>query len=100
MIYKVDLSIAEDATEYEGQRIEASIHDDHKYGPILLLNTIRHDEQLDGPRDEILVTMPPISVSDLIRVLHAHGYAAMSVHASSAPYLPPVHPALANEETP
>lgn len=86
MIYKVELSIAENALEYEDQRIEASIHDDVNFGPILLLNSIRHDESLDGKRDEILVTLPPISVSDVVRVLHAHGYAAMSAHVSAPPY--------------
>ena len=88
MIYKVELSIAEQASDYDGKRIEARIHDDHDFGPILLLNTVAFKEGNPTTTCTNEISFPPLSVSDLIRLLAAYGYAAQSWHQVGPPYPP------------
>ena len=90
MIYKAELSIAEKATEYEERRIEASIHEDHIYGPILLLNVVKYEEGNPTTTSTTENTFPPISVSDIIRLLHAYGPVAVSGHETKPAYPNPI----------
>jgi len=88
MIYKAELSIAERADAYDDKRIEASIHDDPDHGPIMLLNVVAYEDGSKVTTSTNEMSFPPISVSDLIRLLAAYGYAGASWHQVSSPYPP------------
>lgn len=88
MIFKTELSVAENATEYNDQRIELSVHDDPQEGTIILLTLVEYDEDSKSSSSKTVYNFPPISLNDLVRSIGVFGYLGTAVFRGDPPYAP------------